>query len=93
MLAVAIGADQAVTECDGAEMATDFAGEGFIGARGWKLFNRLIRHEIQSALLFLMQGGGVRFDFAVMIHHLFGDPHAVEQGEDDEGDSGPMFDF
>src|SRR3569833_3054934 len=41
----------------------------------------------------LMLGGGVVFDFAVVVHHFFGDPQAIKQGEDEQRDAGPVFDF
>jgi hypothetical protein len=50
VLAVAIGADQAVTEFHGAELAADVAHEGFVGARGGGWFNGLLSHELQSMI-------------------------------------------
>jgi hypothetical protein len=40
-----------------------------------------------------MQGGRVRFPFAMLVDHLFGDPHSIEQGKKYQRNAGYVFDL
>lgn len=77
-MAVARWAEQAVAHFHRAVLTAFIAREGFAGASGGGLFDGLFSHSTQSPQLLLMQGGRVGFQFAMMVHHLFGDPNTVE---------------